>query len=73
MPFKGLFSSFCSICFLILFYIVHALLFSFTYIYCIRKFGGAFMFALLSTAGFIAFLKSAVFIVGYIQGGNLFP
>lgn len=47
--------------------------FSFTYIYCIRKFGGAFMFALLSTAGFIAFLKSAVFIVGYIQGGNLFP
>ena len=31
------------------------------------------MFALLSTAGFIAFLKSAVFIVGYIQGSNLFP
>ena len=31
------------------------------------------MFTLFSTAGFITFLKSAVFIVGYIQGSNLFP
>ena len=31
------------------------------------------MFALLSTVGFLNFLKSAVFVVGYIQGSNLFP
>lgn len=30
------------------------------------------MFA-LSISGFLAFLKSAVFVVGYIQSGNLFP
>lgn len=27
----------------------------------------------LSISGFLAFLKSAVFVVGYIQSGNLFP
>lgn len=30
------------------------------------------MFA-LSISGFLAFLKSAIFVVGYIQSGNLFP
>ncbi len=27
----------------------------------------------LSVSGFLAFLKSAIFVVGYIQSGNLFP
>ena len=27
----------------------------------------------LSISGFLAFLKSAVFLVGYIQSSNLFP
>lgn len=27
----------------------------------------------LSISGFLAFLKSAVFVVGYIQSSNLFP
>lgn len=36
------------------------------------KFGGAFMLA-LSLSGFLAFLKSAIFVVGYIQSSNLFP
>lgn len=31
------------------------------------------MFSLLSLTGFLGFLKSAVFVVGYIQGSNLFP
>ena len=31
------------------------------------------MFSLLSVTGFLSFLKSAVFVVGYIQGSNLFP
>ena len=31
------------------------------------------MFSLLSLTGFLSFLKSAVFVVGYIQGSNLFP
>ena len=31
------------------------------------------MFSLLSMAGFWGFLKSAIFVVGYIQGSNLFP
>ena len=34
------------------------------------------MFATLSMTGilgFIEFIKSAVFVVGYIQGSNLFP
>ncbi len=31
------------------------------------------MFSLLSMASFWGFLKSAVFVVGYIQGSNLFP
>ncbi len=31
------------------------------------------MFSLLSVTGFLGFLKSAVFVVGYIQGSNLFP
>ena len=30
------------------------------------------MFA-LSLSGFLAFLKSAIFVVGYIQSSNLFP
>lgn len=32
-----------------------------------------FMFSALSLSGFFAFLKSAVFVVGYIQSSNLFP
>ena len=38
--------------------------------------GGANMFASICMAGllgFVEFLKSAVFVVGYIQGGALFP
>ena len=31
------------------------------------------MFSALSISGFLAFLKSAVFVVGYIQSCNLFP
>ena len=27
----------------------------------------------LSISGFFTFLKSAIFLVGYIQSGNLFP
>lgn len=35
-------------------------------------FGGACMLA-LTLSGFFAFLKSAIFVVGYIQSSNLFP
>lgn len=35
-------------------------------------FGGAYMLA-LTLSGFFAFLKSAIFVVGYIQSSNLFP
>ncbi len=35
--------------------------------------GGAHMFSVLSMAGLLGFLKSAVFVVGYIQSSNLFP
>ena len=31
------------------------------------------MFSLLSITSFFGFLKSAIFVVGYIQGSNLFP
>ena len=37
------------------------------------KNGGAFMFSLLTITGFLEFLKSAIFVVGYIQSSNLFP
>lgn len=46
--------------------------FSNTYTFVIVKNGGAAMFA-LSISGLLAFLKSAVFVVGYIQSSNLFP
>jgi len=41
-----------------------------------EKNGGAFMLASLCLSGlvgFLGFLKTAVFVVGYIQGGTLFP
>lgn len=41
-----------------------------------KKVGGARMVSLLCMTGlmgFLEFLKSAVFVVGYIQGSNLFP
>ena len=44
-----------------------------TYIKTYRKNGGAFMLASLSFAGFLSFLSSAVFGVGYISGSSLFP
>ena len=31
------------------------------------------MFPNICLAGFFAFLKSAIFVVGYISGGTLFP
>lgn len=40
----------------------------------LEKFGGAyFMFSSLCIASFFEFLKSAIFVVGYITGSNLFP
>ena len=42
-----------------------------------KEIGGAFMFTALcggiGTLGFIEFLKSAVFLLGYISSNNLFP
>ncbi len=31
------------------------------------------MFSLLSLSGFLEFMKSSIFVIGYIQGNNLFP
>ncbi len=31
------------------------------------------MFTAITISGFLAFLKSAIFVVGYIQSSNLFP
>ena len=39
----------------------------------IMKNGGAFMFSALCISGFIQFLQTAVFTVGYISGVQLFP
>ena len=36
-------------------------------------YGGICMFSTISLAGFISFLSSAVFVVGYIQSSSLFP
>ena len=50
--------------------------FTTTYNCVIEKIGGAFMLSALCMTGilgFLDFLKSAVFVVGYIQGGSLFP
>ena len=45
----------------------------FTNIYCgIEKNGGMHMLT-VSTIGFLAFLQTAVFVVGYISNNNLFP
>ena len=41
-----------------------------------KEFGGAFMISALCSVGilgFLQFLKSAVFVTGYIQGSSLFP
>ncbi len=37
-----------------------------------EKNGGTFMLT-LSISGFLAFLSSAIFVVGYISNNNLFP
>lgn len=43
------------------------------YIYCdIVKNGGAYMLT-VSVMGFLTFLQTAVFVVGYISNSNLFP
>lgn len=47
--------------------------FSKTYnFYISNENGGAFML-ILSISGFLAFLSSAIFVVGYISSNNLFP
>ena len=43
-----------------------------TYIYCIVKNGGTYMFV-LSISSLLAFLKTSFFLVGYISSTNLFP
>ena len=47
-----------------------------TYNYCMRKKrkfnGGVYMIA-ITISGFLAFLGSAVFILGYISNNSLFP
>ena len=40
---------------------------------CYEEIGGAFMFSSLCISGFLEFLKTAIFTIGYISGGTLFP
>ena len=40
---------------------------------CYEKNGGAFMFSSICLSGFLSFLKTAIFVVGYISGSTLFP
>lgn len=51
---------------------IHALLLFFKHILGYRLNGGAFMFALW-LSGFFSFLKTSIFLVGYISSSNLFP
>ena len=44
-----------------------------TYYYSRYIIGGAYMLSAISLYGFMAFLKSTVFAVGYIKSSNLFP
>ena len=48
--------------------------FSATYIkLCEHKNGGAYFMLGISIAGFLAFFKTSILLIGYIQSSNLFP